>query len=389
MVLIIILFAMAQRKLIAIFCAAVIFGFIVTYNFYLEEMGNVTTQLHQAWSTFTSKDEKLSDKNAKCETYVRPSWQGCPKVNQTLVTTHVDGRLGNLVFEYLGTWAVAQRFGLFPLMPNKTIVSLSEVFEDLSIPSFEEVFSRCPELGDLNTTRHTDIYASSRSNFRRALENARGTSRLVSMLVYAVVTEHLAPSWHLLPAEMRVRADLRDQAQHIIGGIANTTRSRDPKNKQKINFVGVHIRRTDYAYHMSVVHPNAELANASYYQHAMQWMRNKLSPQLVAFLVLSDDVEWCHENLNASDVFLPGNTSSPGLDMAILASCNHTILAYGTFALTAAMLAQGGYTIVFNTRNSTYTKVMEFASILPGWHIIDNDGKEAPEDSRYPLTFVG
>jgi hypothetical protein len=70
--------------------------------------------------------------------------------------------------------------------------------------------------------------------------------------------------------------------------------------------VGVHVRRTDYMNHLSIVNPGAEIANASYFQHAMQWMRNKLSPHLVAFVILSDDLQWCRQNFNFSDVFMPG-----------------------------------------------------------------------------------
>jgi hypothetical protein len=44
--------------------------------------------------------------------------------------------------------------------------------------------------------------------------------------------------------------------------------------------------------------------------------------------------------------------------------------------LTGALLASqfGSYTVIFDPRNGTVTKEMEFAANLPGWKIMDNDG---------------
>ncbi|KAF4527196.1 hypothetical protein B566_EDAN006123 [Ephemera danica] len=361
-----------------------------------EESTAVTTEISNDSTTKSISEESTAPKTktlcTECpETSSRPCWSGCPKPNQTLVTCGMDGRLGNLVWEYLSTWAVAQRHQLWPVIRNESLRELNNVFEDLSIPSMEELFDRCPDLGDLTTTKeHSTSYVWSRGGLNRALESS--THKMIELGYYTVLTEYAVPYWRQLPHEMRLHQELLVVASEIIRNITNKVKESNSDENQEIQFVGVHIRRTDYAHHMSSVNPNAELANASYFQHAMQWIRDKLSPQLVAFLVLSDDVEWCRENLNASDVFLPGtgNSSSPGLDLAILASCNHTILAYGTFSLTAAMLAQGtGYTLVFNTRNSTQTKVMEFASLLPYWRIMDNDGAEVSADISYEMTFIG
>jgi hypothetical protein len=96
------------------------------------------------------------------------------------------------------------------------------------------VISRCPELGDLNETRHTDIYASSRNSLRNALEAARNKSKLVSLLVYAVITEQLVPSWKFLPKEMRLKSHLRESANEILQGIVNATRNKNPNNTEVI-----------------------------------------------------------------------------------------------------------------------------------------------------------
>jgi len=73
--------------------------------------------------------------------------------------------------------------------------------------------------------------------------------------------------------------------------------------------------------------------------------------------------------------------------MALLAACNHSIFAYGTFALTGALLAHGDYTIVFDTGNNSVTKEMQFASALPGWYILDGRGQPQYEDRILNPTY--
>lgn len=70
-----------------------------------------------------------------------------------------------------------------------------------------------------------------------------------------------------------------------------------------------------------------------------------------------------------------GDVSSPGDDLALLGSCNHTILAHGTFGLSAAMFARGRYTLLYDPRHDLNTKEMEFMQNLPGWYALDNQGK--------------
>ena len=71
------------------------------------------------------------------------------------------------------------------------------------------------------------------------------------------------------------------------------------------------------------------------------------------YIVSSDDSNWCREKFKNMDKQLFYTADSPNkdkltvrdLDMAIAASCNHTIYDYGTFGFWGAYLA-GGYTIL-------------------------------------------
>jgi galactoside 2-L-fucosyltransferase 1/2 len=74
------------------------------------------------------------------------------------------------------------------------------------------------------------------------------------------------------------------------------------------------------------------------------------------------------------EVLGSGVYNSPYQDLALLAACNHSIFAYGTFGLTGAFLAQGGYTIVFDTGNNTVNPETRIASSLPRWYVMDQNG---------------
>jgi len=84
-----------------------------------------------------------------------------------------------------------------------------------------------------------------------------------------------------------------------------------------------------------------------------------------------------------------GDVDNPGLDLALLGACNHTIFAYGTFGLTGALLASrpGGYTVIFDPLNGTVTKEMEFAANLPGWRIMDSDGNFNYENKNIDYVY--
>ena len=70
----------------------------------------------------------------------------------------------------------------------------------------------------------------------------------------------------------------------------------------------------------------------------MDYIRAKYD--LVIFLILSDDLDWCRKHFIAPDVFhIDGN--SPAVDMAIMSLSDMIIIDYGTFSLWGAILSGG------------------------------------------------
>ena len=110
----------------------------------------------------------------------------------------------------------------------------------------------------------------------------------------------------------------------------------------------------------------------SFYLAAMDLLREKLAVPL-AFIIASDDPEWCRQNLKkSSDTFVMGEENSAESDLALLASCNHTIFDYGTYGLTVAMFNAEGQTVVFDTGSTDYFVTYQFAEQLQNWTKLGN-----------------
>jgi hypothetical protein len=100
-------------------------------------------------------------------------------------------------------------------------------------------------------------------------------------------------------------------------------------------FVGLHVRRGDYV-QMADKHPPVTY---DYIREAVLYM-NKIG--LFSFIVCSDDLAWCRENLRGLEVygnaFTYSHGNTPAEDMALLSCCFHTVMANSSFSFWAAYL---------------------------------------------------
>ena len=75
----------------------------------------------------------------------------------------------------------------------------------------------------------------------------------------------------------------------------------------------------------------------------------------VAFLYVSDDMDWAFKNLEdkEGDLFLigDGNEDPDGIafDLSVLVNANHTIITRGTYSMWGAMLCGGEYYTEYGT----------------------------------------
>ena len=90
-------------------------------------------------------------------------------------------------------------------------------------------------------------------------------------------------------------------------------------------FIGVHVRRTDYLTWVRRMFHGVPVGR-EYFHHAMDYFSRKLSNPV--FVVVTDDLTWCKENLGNSSNRLHFTQDTlahtPELDLAVMSQTNHT-----------------------------------------------------------------
>jgi len=115
------------------------------------------------------------------------------------------------------------------------------------------------------------------------------------------------------------------------------------KSNHTANYVcGVHIRRGDYL-KIPEVHTNLTL---EYYMTAMSWMAQNYNG--VTFLIVSDDIEWCRQNMEHPDVIFSDFTDQ-AYDMCVLQKCDLHVIANSSFSWWPAWLSNSKQVIAPKT----------------------------------------
>ncbi len=134
-----------------------------------------------------------------------------------------------------------------------------------------------------------------------------------------------------------IREDLIRDAQNVLhDAVKDPTNTRDMGD---VTFVGVHIRRDDYANKNSQKFGRI-VATKLYILRAMEYFSKRYAK--VVFIVASDDLNWCRENFPDNMfviVFSP--FTSRELDFTLLTQCNHSIVSTGSFGWWSAYLTGG------------------------------------------------
>lgn len=152
--------------------------------------------------------------------------------------------------------------------------------------------------------------------------------------------------------EFQFKSQTRDSASKFIetATLKHYPSSRENRTlRNSILRIGIHVRRGDLLASTSVF-KGFTVADAGYVSRAMAYLEKRLNNThaYLMYIVASDDLNWCRKNIVSTThpiEFSAGNNEAV-VDLAILASCNHTIATVGTFSWWAGYLA-GGITVYY------------------------------------------
>jgi hypothetical protein len=99
----------------------------------------------------------------------------------------------------------------------------------------------------------------------------------------------------------------------------------------------IHIRRGDY-----VKHPNHHpVQSLEYYNKGMGLLKDKTE----TFVVFSDDIEWCKNNLKGNDIIYINNEKDY-IELYLMSLCNNNIISNSSFSWWGAWLNKNNNKVV-------------------------------------------
>lgn len=152
--------------------------------------------------------------------------------------------------------------------------------------------------------------------------------------------------YEALEQNLQLKDEFVDHAQQKLAKIKKQF-SKSKSAKKDTIFVGIHSRRTDHLAFQEK--KNLIHLDPSYYMDAIEIYRKKFPSKKynLAFIWVSDDLQWGRDKIGSKKIgknvfFIGEEQEDKGpYDLALLASCNHTILSHGSFTYFAGFLANG------------------------------------------------
>lgn len=252
-------------------------------------------------------------------------------------------RLGNHLFGHASMLGLADRHRLDPVISSASKLFLSTF--DAGIPSENRAFSgwkTCEEKLPSGYDESVD----------EKIRLASGADIL--LFGYFQSWRYFDHIRHRIVRHFRFKPATAEKAAKVIESMTDKYLHRSNLSlvvngsRSDIVLVGVHVRRGDMI-GPSSLEKGYTVASPEYLKRAMALMEDRSSSNgsvAVIYVVVSDDIPWCRVHVTSQRFPVEYVSNSAEVDLAILASCNHTIFTVGSFGWWAAYLA-GGLTVYY------------------------------------------
>jgi len=245
------------------------------------------------------------------------------------------GRLGNQLFQFGVLFAVAaktgHRFGL-----RRGAEQLWECF-DLDVPEMAgpitNTYMERPEPGNFNPL----VFGQP--------DGTAFVGHYQSWRYY----EHCRPE---LASFLKFQAGHRDVARREVERLRSAV---------GLPLVSVHYRRADY---LGATEAWGSLHADGYYDRAFERLGDD-----VLYLVFSDDLPWCRENIRRRHLAFAD--FDPYVSLCMMTLCDVNVIAHSTFSWWGAFLNQTGGTVYAPSRWFRRMKPYEWDMVPPDWVKID------------------
>ena len=129
--------------------------------------------------------------------------------------------------------------------------------------------------------------------------------------------------------------------------------------------VSIHVRRGDYVTNKNY-NKSYGVCEIDYYEKAIAEIRKKINNP--TFYIFSDDIEWAKFNLKmgSATVFVSEYNLGEYIELELIKSCKHNIIANSTFSWWGAWLNENPNKIVISPLKWTSLKDFDTIDLIPG-----------------------
>ncbi|KAK3879544.1 hypothetical protein Pcinc_015880 [Petrolisthes cinctipes] len=256
-------------------------------------------------------------------------WHG---LKLPVITCRPLGRLGNIMGEYATMYSLKRHYNVTVVMNNEFKKRIEHIFPNTSLPNIPASAGYF-NLQDWTTVQNIgSLY--NYAPIELAAAGLLGPKKFI-MKEYAFEMQ----MFHQFRKELRKEFTFAPTFRTKVNGFLSKIMEHRSSELPDPVFVGFHIRRTDYKKFVKTKF-GGHLPETAYFTRALSHYRTKF-PDAAVFIVASDDLQYAKSELDQyHDVFF-SQGFSPGEDMALLASCNHSIITVGSFGFWTAYLAGG------------------------------------------------
>jgi hypothetical protein len=227
------------------------------------------------------------------------------------VSIELKGRLGNLMFQIAALESYCRKHGYEPVYVHskESIKYQNNIFVNIK---FSLNYPENYKIGKWNNFKYTEI--------PRINCNA-----LIAGECYFQSEKYFDPN--IVRELFSIKEDARQKILLLYPEITK--------------YVALHVRRGDYVKYPDH-HP---LCSLSYYERAMQLFPNK------TFLVFSDDIDWCKQNLKNNNLIFVENNLLDYEELHAMSLCSDNIIANSTFSWWGAYLNYNKDKVVVAPKN--------------------------------------
>jgi len=228
------------------------------------------------------------------------------------------GRLGNQLFQFASTTGIARKLGYDVAFPKGNITT--PVVEHFKDGVTREIVFDIPSVFDIPESL---LYETFNPKYLAVERFFHFDITLFEVPDHTEITGYMQSEKYFkhCEEELRVILTFKDYIQQAAVNLFP---------KVEYPTVSIHVRRGDYV-NQQQFHPVCSL---EYYQEAL----NIFTDQNYAFIIFSDDIEYCKEIFGSSENLIYINNRDPYIDLCLMSMCDNNIIANSSFSWWGAWL---------------------------------------------------